>query len=233
MVTSEQYSLSFCMCCLCFEFLRPNISIQSSKLFIDARNCCRLNLQALGSSNTTVVENLYVCIEKHVLWKNTKTNNFPDWKKSDSDIPTALILMVSSRPCAFFLQETWLQRMLSPSLTLMWMRLSNKKNNCTNPSVKWNWLKSFNQSVSKFESGIRNCHQHHISIATGSELKREPTNKLHHQHHFERQWTSMSHMGLMIWICLHLSKPFTNVSEMYVLHMDGCGWNNLYIIRFR
>ena len=48
-------------------------------------------------------------------------------KKSDSDIPTALILMVSSRPCAFFLQETWLQRMLSPSLTLMWMRLSNRK----------------------------------------------------------------------------------------------------------
>lgn len=145
MVTSEQYSLSFCMCCMCFEFLRPNISIQSSKLFIDARNCCRLNLQALGSSNTTVVENFYVCIEKHVLWKNTQTNNFKVWKKSDSDIPTALILMVSSRPCAFFLQETWLQRMLSPSLTLMWMRLSNKKTTAQiqvssgtvwNPSIK-------------------------------------------------------------------------------------------------
>lgn len=83
--------------------------------------------------------------------KTLKQTTFKIEKKSDSDIPTALILMVSSRPCAFFLQETWLQRMLSPSLTLMWMRLSNKKNNSTNPSVKWNWLKSLNQSVSKFE----------------------------------------------------------------------------------
>lgn len=234
MVTSEQYSLSFCMCCMCFEFLRPNISIQSSKLFIDARNCCRLNLQALGSSNTTVVENFYVCIEKHVLWKNTQTNNFKVWKKSDSDIPTALILMVSSRPCAFFLQETWLQRMLSPSLTLMWMRLSNKKNNCTNPSVKWNCLKSFNQSVSKFEKKeSETCSCCYISVAmTGSELNRKPTDKLHHQHDFQRPWASMSHMDLMIWICPDLSKPFTNVLEMSVLHMDGCGWNLLYIIRF-
>lgn len=86
MVTSEQYSLSFCMCCMGFQLLRPNISIQSSKLFIDARNCCRLNLQALGSSNyTTVVENFYVCIEKHVLWKK-------HWNKQLSRLKKKVIL---------------------------------------------------------------------------------------------------------------------------------------------
>lgn len=74
------------------------------------------------------------------------------------------------------------------------------------------------------------CNSCYISVAmTGSELKRESTDKLHHQHDFERPWTSMSHMELLIWICLHLSKPFTAISEMYVWNMDGCGWNNLYI----